>query len=96
MSTRSINDKIILVVIMMEKYNSIINTKNYGKIKIKLKEIMDNKNINKNRLSVLTGIKFDTIQKYYNDEVYRIDVDVLAKFCYALDCKVQDIVEYKK
>lgn len=80
----------------MDNYNSIINIKNYGKIKIKLKEVMNNKGINKNRLSVLTGVKFDTIQKYYNGDVYRIDVDVLAKFCYALDCKVQDIVEYKK
>lgn len=80
----------------MSNYNSIINIKNYGRIRIKLKEVMDNKNISKNRLSVLTGIKFDTIQKYYNGNVYRIDVDVLAKFCYALDCKVQDIVEYKK
>ncbi len=52
--------------------------------------------MNKNRLSVLTGVKFDTIQKYYNGDVYRIDVDVLAKFCYALNCNVNDIVEYNK
>ena len=78
----------------MKNYNSIIQIKDYGKIRIKLKEIMEKKNINKNKLSVLTGIKFDTIQKYYNGEVYRIDVDVLTKFCYALDCEVQDIVEY--
>lgn len=78
----------------MENYNSIMHIKDYGRIRIKLKEVMKDKNINKNKLSVLTGIKFDTIQKYYNDEVYRIDIDVLAKFCCALECKVQDIVEY--
>ncbi|MFA5604056.1 MAG: helix-turn-helix transcriptional regulator [Bacilli bacterium] len=60
------------------------------------KNLMDSKGMNKNRLSVLTGVKFDTIQKYYNGDVYRIDVDVLAKFCYALNCNVNDIVEYNK
>lgn len=91
---RSVHDKINSVVITMEKYNSIMNIKDYGRIKIKLKEVMNNRNVNKNKLSVLTGIKFDTIQKYYNGDVYRIDVDVLAKFCYTLNCKVHDLVEY--
>lgn len=80
----------------MNNYNSVIQTKDYGKIIIKLKKLMNDRNITKNKLSVLTGVKFDTIQKYYNGEVYRIDVDVLAKFCYALGCRVEDLVEYKK
>lgn len=96
MSTRSINDKIVLVVIMMSNFKSVLQTRNYGKININLKMVMDSKGMNKNRLSVLTGVKFDTIQKYYNGDVYRIDVDVLAKFCYALNCDVNDIVEYNK
>ncbi len=81
---------------MMSDFKSVLQTKNYGKINIKLKTVMNSKGMNKNRLSVLTGVKFDTIQKYYNGDVYRIDVDVLAKFCYALNCDVNDIVEYNK
>lgn len=94
MSIRSMNGKIILVVIKLNNENSIIYCRDYGKIKLKLKEIMNKKNITRNKLCVLTGVKFDTVQKYYNNNVYRIDVDVLAKFCYALDCEVQDIIEY--
>lgn len=78
----------------MGNLNSIMNVKNYGKIVIKLKNIMTEKDVSKNKLSVLTGVKFDTIQKYYNSNVYRIDVDVLAKFCFALNCEIEDIVEY--
>ena len=37
---------------------SLINIKNYGSIKIKLKEVMNKKDITKNGLSVLTGVKF--------------------------------------
>ena len=81
---------------MMSDFKSVLQTKNYGKINIKLKTVMNSKGMNKNRLSVLTGVKFDTIQKYYNGDVYRIDVDVLAMFCYALNCDVNDIVEYNK
>lgn len=80
----------------MSNGNSLINLRNYGNIKITLKEVMKEKDITKNRLSVLTGVKFDTIQKYYLGNVYRIDVDVLAKFCYALGCDVSDLVKYKK
>lgn len=80
----------------MNNFNSVMQTKDYGKIVVKLRKVMEDKGINKNRLSVLTGIKFDTIQKYYNGDVYRIDVDVLAKFCYALNCSVEELVKYKK
>ncbi|MCL2696143.1 MAG: helix-turn-helix transcriptional regulator [Clostridiales bacterium] len=69
--------------------------RDYGRVHIKLKEVMAQKQITRNRLCVLTGIKFDTVQKYYLGCVYRIDVDVLAKFCYALDCQIHDIIEYK-
>jgi len=73
-----------------------VNIKNYGRIEIQLKAVMEKAGITRNRLCVLTDIKFGTVQKYYLGEVSRIDVDVLAKFCYALDCDVQDIVKYKQ
>lgn len=57
---------------------------------------MKQKNINRNQLCVMTGIKFDTIQKYYLGEVYRVDLDVLARICFFLKCEPKDIIEYKK
>jgi len=78
----------------MSEGKSIIDIKDYGQVNIRLKEILEQKKMTRNRLCVLTGIKFDTVQKYYLGTVYRIDVDVLARLCYALDCKIQDVIEY--
>ena len=79
----------------METEKNVVNINNYGKISINIKKIMQAKKINRNQLCVMTGIKFDTIQKYFLGEVYRVDLDVLARICYALNCEPKEIIEYK-
>lgn len=46
------------------------------------------------KLIRLSGLKYEVISKYYYDNVYRYDADVIAKFCYILDCKLSDIIKY--
>lgn len=70
--------------------------KNYGKIEFKIKETMKKKNITRNKLSVLSGTDYNVINRYYNNDITRLDLDVLARICYVLDCSVSDIIEYKK
>ena len=71
-------------------------SKNYGKVEIKLRTIMDKKNISIYKLSKLTNLKHSTIKSYYNNApITRVDLDVLSKLCYVLDCKIEDILEYK-
>lgn len=43
----------------------------------------------------MTNIRFEVINKWYSGEVERIDSDVLARFCYVLECKIEDIIEYE-
>ena len=74
----------------------IVELKNYGKVEIKLRTIMDKKNISIYKLSKLTNLKHSTIKGYYNNApITRVDLDVLSKLCYVLDCKIEDILEYK-
>ena len=81
----------------MNEVNSIIEIKQYGKIRIKLSEIMDKKGITRNRLRNLTGVKYDVIDRYYKaDNVERVDLDFLAKACFVLNCSVEDLLEYEK
>ncbi len=69
----------------------------YGRIVLKLAELMDSRNITRNRLSVLTGVKYPTVDHYYKAKsIERLDLDFLAKVCYVLDCRVEDILEYEK
>ncbi len=70
--------------------------KNYGKIEFTINKIMKKKNITRNKLSVLTGTDYNVINRYYNNNITRLDLDILARICFVLDCNVNDIIEYKK
>ena len=74
----------------------IVELKDYGKVEIKLKTIMDKKNISIYQLSKLASLKHSTVKSYYNNcPITRVDLDVLSKLCYVLDCKIEDILEYR-
>ena len=80
---------------MDNNLRGIVEYKNYGKIEIKLKSIMDQKNISVYRMSQLTSLKHSTVKSYYNNcPITRVDLDVLSKMCYVLNCKIEDILEY--
>lgn len=77
-------------------YNSLIEEKEYGRVIVKLSEIMDRYGISRNKLSQITGIKYSVIDRYYRAyNVERVDLNLLAKICYALECNIDDILEYK-
>lgn len=76
--------------------DSIFNIKNYEKVEFNVKDIMKRKNIARNKLSVLTGATDNVINRYYNNTITRLDLDVLARICFVLDCNISDIIEYKK
>lgn len=76
---------------------SIYELKDFGKVILHVKEAMDNKGITRNKMASLTGIKYDIVTKYYRGhEVERVDLVILAKLCYVLDCSVSDLLEYSK
>lgn len=88
MSRRIDNDTILLGDWM---YTSIDN----GSINFKLKQILIDRNLSKNKLSVMSGVRFDTIQRFCLGNISRIDLEILCRLCNALNCKIEDIIEYK-
>ena len=66
----------------------------YGKIIVKLDEIMKKFDVSNYELNSKANIKFQTIQNLRINKASRIDFEELAKLCYSLDCKVEDILEY--
>lgn len=77
---------------MLEK--EIFEYKNYGHIQINLDKIMSEKNITTYELSTKANIRFQTIQNLRKGTSTRIDLEVLAKICYMLDCETSDLIEY--
>lgn len=74
----------------------ILERKNYGKISMNLDKILKNKGITVNKLSTLVDSRYETIKAYADNNIQRADLDLLARICYALDCKLEDLIEYKK
>lgn len=83
----------------MDGFKSIIryHTEEYGRVRVKLAQALDSRGLTRNRLSVLTGVKYDVVDRYYKgSSVEMADLDFLAKVCYVLDCQVGDLLEYEK
>lgn len=65
-------------------------------MKVTLANVMDARGITRNRLRTLTGVKYDVIDRYYKgQDIALVDLDFLAKVCYVLDCKVEDLLQYE-
>ena len=67
---------------------------NYGYINIKLNELIKSKGISKNKLSHKAELQRTQLNNYCNNKVTRLDTDVLARICSALDCNISDLIEY--
>ncbi len=78
----------------MNNSKSVVTIKEYGKISIHLKEIMDSKHITRNYLARVSNTRFEVINKWYNNDVEKMDLDILARICYVLECSPADIIMY--
>ena len=66
----------------------------YGKIKIKLDELIEKSGMSKNKLSHKAEMQRTQINNYCKNQVTRLDTDVLARLCTVLDCRIEDILEF--
>lgn len=76
--------------------DSVYTLKDYGKATIQLKKIIDKKKISRNKLCNMIATNYDLVNRYYNNKVIRIDLDIIARMCYVLDCDVNDLIKYEK
>lgn len=75
---------------------SVVQLLYYGKIDVHLKEILKAKGFSRNYLSKITNTRYEVINKWYKNDVERMDLDVLARICYVLECKPDDILKYNQ
>lgn len=71
-----------------------MNEQNFGYIKIKVDELIEVKGISKNKLAHRAEMQRTQLNQYCNNEITRLDTAVLARLCTALDCKIEDILEF--
>ena len=76
------------------KDKAVLVRANYGHVELRLKEIMDARGISRNQLAKRIDARFEVGGKWYKGEGEKMDLDILARICYALDCMAEDIIRY--
>lgn len=76
------------------KERAVLVRANYGHVELRLKEVMDERGISRNQLAKLIDARFEVVGKWYKGEVEKMDLDILARICYALDCTAEDLIQY--
>ena len=66
----------------------------YGTIRIKLKELLEAKGLSKNKFSHRAEMQRSQINHFCNNEITRLDTDVLARICTGLECEISDLLEF--
>lgn len=71
-----------------------MNDLEFGTIKLHLDELMKERNISISKLSYRAEMQRTQLKKYKDNDVQRLDIAVLSRLCYALDCDLNDLLEY--
>lgn len=71
-----------------------VNLEERGSIRIKLDEIIQKKGISLNQLSFRTEMQRTQLRNYRDNKIQRLDIDILIRLCYVLECDLTDIIEY--
>ncbi len=66
----------------------------YGHIHIKLDQIMKEQDISINKLAFRAEMQRTQLKAYIKNDVQRLDISVLSRLCYALECSLEDLIEY--
>ena len=53
---------------MSEEYLSIMEKRDYGKVVLKVRDVLEDRHITRNKLSSLTGIRFEVANRLYKAE----------------------------
>lgn len=62
--------------------------------KINLKQLLYDNHITQSDLKRKTDIRYNTINAYYHGYIKRINVADLIKICDALNCRLDELLEY--
>ena len=76
------------------KERPVLIRADYGSVELRLKEVMEERGITRNQLAKLIDARFEVVSKWYKGQVEKMDLDILARICYALNCTTEDLLRY--
>lgn len=70
------------------------NINDCGEIRITLKEVMEERAISMNQLSFRAEMQRTQLRNYRDNKVQRVDIDILRRLCYVLECSLSELIRY--
>lgn len=68
----------------------------YGTLHLQINEILQKKEISKNKICKDLDIPRTNFNRYCRDEFQRIDMGLICKLCWYLDISIGELIEYRK
>lgn len=65
-----------------------------GKIKITLATYLEEREISRYKIIKNCNVSQTQLNRYYRDQIERIDLDVLARICDYLQCEISDLLKF--
>jgi len=66
----------------------------HGFIRINLPELLAKSGLSKTKLSQRSEMQLGQVNRYYNNNITRLDTDVLARLCTVLNCEIGELLEF--
>lgn len=70
------------------------NMSECGEIKIHLNELIEQRGVSLNQLSFRTEMQRSQLRNYRDNKIQRLDIDILRRLCYVLECDLTELIEY--
>ena len=64
------------------------------KVDLKLDEFLKEHHISRSSLSRNGQIHYKQLLKYCNNDMKKVDLNLLARICKTINCEISDIIEY--
>lgn len=78
----------------MDEQKTVFQINDYGHIHLKLSEMLEASGLSRNALARNAHTRFEVIDRWCENHVEKLDLDILARICYVLECRVDDLIEY--
>lgn len=62
----------------------------------KVKNLLEKNQISRYKLRQYTNLSYERVNDYYFSRVKAIKIEELDELCKVFNCKIQDIIEFKK
>lgn len=80
----------------MAHFRKLLQMQDAGHVRLRIRELIEERQGTRNELAQTIGARFEVIDKWYRDDVEKLDLNVLARICFVLDCDIGDILEYER